>query len=108
MTQTHHPSFARTFDWQKWLVLIVLGMVAAAGVWYLSAQAHKTNYYFCSCPRFANVSLDYDLRPDDNSCSFNRAIVYSATIGYRLGQSLHPETTSRWKDYSCYTTNTVD
>jgi len=41
MTQTHHPSFARTFDWQKWLVLIVLGMVAAAGAWYLSVQTQK-------------------------------------------------------------------
>ena len=41
MTQPQYQSPARTFDWQKWLVLLVLGIIAAAGVWYLSAQAHK-------------------------------------------------------------------
>jgi len=41
MTQTHNPSFAQPFDWQRWLVLILLGVAAVAGAWYLNVRTQK-------------------------------------------------------------------
>lgn len=38
MTHTPRRTLTQPFDWQKWLVLAALGLVAAAGAWYLSLQ----------------------------------------------------------------------
>ncbi len=41
MTRTH-PSFAGSFDWQKWIALILLGLITVAGTWYLINRASNT------------------------------------------------------------------
>lgn len=39
MTHNTPPTPSQPFDWQKWLLAILLGVMAAAGGWYLYMQA---------------------------------------------------------------------
>jgi hypothetical protein len=42
MTHINRRTLSQPFDWQKLIILVILGLIAAAGTWYLSKRASNT------------------------------------------------------------------
>ena len=42
MSHSSHRTLTQPFDWQKLIVLVILGLIATAGTWYLSTRVSNT------------------------------------------------------------------